>query len=126
MIRSNTVTYALTLGGSLLLLIGLFGSFFPNFMGLHLSAFVNLAHLASGFVALFFGLTSTSQTAARTTCVAIGTFYSLAGLAGFLFLGLGDALIYFALGAGFVTAALMQPLPSAVYSARQIRRLNCR
>jgi hypothetical protein len=118
MIRNNIVTYAAILGGTLLVLVGCFGFCLSNLFGLHLSVFMNLVHLASGLVALYFGLKSTSLTAARRFCVIIGAFYSLAGLAGFLFLGLGNTLIYFALGAGFVIAALMQPLPSAVYSPR--------
>ncbi len=118
MIRNNIVTYATTLGGALLVLVGLLGFCFPKFLGLHLSAVISLVHLASGVVALYFGLKSTSLTAARTFCTAIGALYSLAGLAAFLFLGSGDTLIYFALGAGFVIAALMQPLPSTIDSPR--------
>jgi len=99
-------------------LVGLIGFCFPNILGLHLSPFFNLVNLTSGLVAVYFGLKSTSLTVVRTFCVAIGALYSLAGLAGFLFLGLGSTLIYFGLGAGFVIAAWVQPLPSTIYSPR--------
>ncbi len=118
MIRNNIVTYAATLGGALLVLVGLFGFCFPNLLGLHLSVLISLVHLASGLAALYFGLKSTSLTAARTFCTAIGALYSLAGLAAFLYLGSGDALIYGALGAGFVIAALIQPLPATIHLNR--------
>lgn len=116
MIRNNIVTYAGTLGGVLLVLIGLLGFCFPNFLGVHLSPMLNLVHLATGALAVYFGLKSTSLGAGRTFCMAIGVLYSLLGLSGFVVGGLGNTLVYLTLGAGFVAAAILQPLPSNTHS----------
>lgn len=118
MIRNNIITYAAILEGSLLVLVAVVGFCLPNFLGLKPSPLLNLAHLAFGLMALYFGLKCPSLTAARSFCWAVGSLYSLGGVAGFVFPGLGNTLLYSALGAGFVAAALMQPLPSTIYSSR--------
>src|ERR1051325_513438 len=98
MIRNNIVTYAATLAGTFLVLLGMLGFCFPNLLGLHLSVLIDLMHLASGLVALYFALWCRSVISARTFCVASGALYSLAGLAGSLFFGFGSESIYFAVG----------------------------
>jgi hypothetical protein len=118
MIKNNIITYAATLGGVLLVSVGLLGFCFPDFLGLHLSAVTNLVHLTSGVLALYFGLKATSPAAARFFCMGIGLLYSLAGLVGFVMGGVGDPLVHVTVGVGFVAAALIQPLRSTIYAPR--------
>jgi len=123
MIRNNIVLYAATLGGAFLAVAGLAGFLIPNLLGLHFSAVTNLLHLTSGALALYFGLKSTSLLAARTFCQVIGVLFTLAGLVGLVHaFAMGSAesaqqivphAAYLALGAGFVAAALVQPLRPA-------------
>ena len=128
MMRNNIVTSTATLGGALLALVGLVGFFIPNLLGLHLNVGLNLVHLASGALALYFGLKSTSLLAARTFCQAIGVLYTLAGVAGLfdaLAMGSGEFalqitehLAHLMVGASFVAAAMIQPLRPASFSPR--------
>ena len=118
MIKNNIVTYAATLGGVLLVSIGLLGFCFSGFSGLHLSAVTNLVHLTSGLLALSVGLKATSPAAVRLFCTGIGVLYSLAGLVGFVMGGLGDPVMHVTLGAGFIAAALIQPMRSTIYAPR--------
>ena len=112
MIKNNIVTYAATLGGVLLVSVGLLGFCFSGFSSLHLSA------VTSGVLALYFGLKATSPAAVRLFCTGIGVLYSLAGLVGFVMGGLGDPLMHVTLGAGFIAAALIQPMRSTIYAPR--------
>jgi len=123
MIRNNIVTYAGTVGGLLLVLAGLLGFVTPNLLGLHLNALTSLAHLASGILALYFGLKSPSLFAARTFCQVIGFVYAFAGLVGLvnaLSMGSGEAgrqiaqhAAHLMLGIAFMAAAMVQPLRPA-------------
>jgi hypothetical protein len=107
MIRNNIVTYTTTLGGTVLVLMGLFGFCFPDVLGFHFSFGMNLVHLASGVSAFHLGLASTSLATARTFCLGIGVFYSVVGLAGFDVGGLSKPLVDVLAGAGFIAAAIM-------------------
>ena len=118
MIRNNSVTYAGTLGGLLLVLMGLLGFCVPKLMGVPFSPLLNLMHLASGIAAAYFGLKCTSLAAGRTFCMSIGVLYSGFGLANLVLGGLGNTLLYGIVGAGFITAAVLQPLRSTRYSPR--------
>ena len=53
------VTRTTTLGGALLLVVGLLGFAVPGFMGMHLSALHNVVFLLSGAAAIYFGLKAT-------------------------------------------------------------------
>ena len=115
MVTNIIVTKTATLGGALLVVVGLLGFAAPGFMGMHLSALNNVVHLLSGAVAIYFGLKATPA-AARTLCIAFGALYGLLGLAGFvvggqdtlriipgaLVLGPMDHLFHLILGATFL------------------------
>ena len=128
MIRNNIVTYAAILGGAFLVLVGFLGFCFPIVFGLHLSALTNFLHLASGALALYFGLKSASLAAARTFCQAMGALYALAGGAGLVgafalssgasMLEIMEHLAHLLVGAGFVAAALIQPGRPTLFSQR--------
>jgi hypothetical protein len=78
---------------------------------------VNLIHLASGLLAVYLGLKSASLAAVRNSCVGIGAFYSALGLVGSAGLaagGLGDSLVHLLVGASFLAAAAIQPLPATI------------
>jgi hypothetical protein len=124
MIKQNIITYATTVGGLFLIAIGLLGFWLPGLWGMHLGVFVNLAHLGSGALALYWGLNSRSLASLRVFCLGLGVFYGLASLAGFAFAGPGgihsmlsgdlgfprlDHAMHFILGAGFIWAGMAQP-----------------
>jgi hypothetical protein len=121
MIKNNIIVYAAVLGGTFLAVLGLIGFGFANFLGLQLSTLVNLVHLASGLVVLYLGLTSTSLVAARKCCFGISAFFGGLGLfelTGLIAGGLGNSLVHLAVGVGFVAAATIQPMRSALESPR--------
>lgn len=72
-----------TILGAVFILVGLVGFVMPGFLGTHLSALHNVVHLASGALALYFGLKGTLS-GAKMFCLAFGAVYLLLGLAGFL------------------------------------------
>ena len=77
-----------TILGAVFILVGLIGFVMPGFMGTHLSALHNVVHLASGALALYFGLKGTLS-GAKLFCLAFGAVYLLLAVAGFLFGGDG-------------------------------------
>ena len=111
------ITRTTTFGGALLVLAGLIGFIFPDFMGMRLSGTHNLVFLVSGTASIYFGLL-TPQAAGRTFCIVFGALYGLLGLAGFvggglngpitiipesLVLGTMDHVVHSILGAVFLT-----------------------
>lgn len=74
----------ITFLGVVLILVGLGGFVWPNFVGMHLSATHNIIHLVSGALAIYFG-TVASIPAARTFGVAFGIVYLSLGVAGYAF-----------------------------------------
>ncbi len=122
------IKYTTTIGGILLVVVGLLGFSSPGLLGMHLSVPLNIAHLVSGAVALYFGLRSTPLAWARTCCLILGALYALLGLAGFvvagptntltilpgeLVLGTMDHAFHLILGAGFLVAGRIQSLATA-------------
>ena len=126
------VTRTSTLGGALLVVVGLLGFAAPGFMGMHLSALHNVLLLLSGGLAIYFGLKGTPA-AARTFCLVFGAMYGLLGLAGFvaggpdytltiipgaLVLGPIDHAVHLILGAIFVAAGLAERAATALPRTR--------
>jgi len=74
------------IAGLLLAVIGLLGLAAPHFMGLSLSSSQSMLYLASGLMALFFGLLA-PPAAYRMFAIIVGGFYTALGVAG---LGLGE------------------------------------
>ena len=91
MVTNIMVTKTATLGGTLLVVVGLLGFAAPGFMGMHLSALHNVLLLLSGVVAIYFGVKAT-PVAARAFCLAFGMLYGLLGIAGFVAGGMDFAL----------------------------------
>ena len=106
--------------GMVFIVAGLLGFIAPGLMGMHLTVAHNLIHLASGALALYFGLKAT-PTLARTFCIVFGVVYALLGLIGFtaggpermlvlipnqLMLGTMDHIVHVILGAVFLFAGL--------------------
>ena len=91
MVTNIIVTKTATLGGALLVVVGLLGFAAPGFMGMHLSALHNVLLLSSGAVAIYFGLRATPA-AARAFCLVFGMLYGLLGMAGFVAGGMDFAL----------------------------------
>lgn len=111
------VTRTATFGGALLVITGLLGFAIPGLMGMHLNTAHSFLFLFSGTAAIYFGL-FTPHGSGRTFCIALGAFYGLLGLAGFVFKGLNvtgmiipealllgtiDHLAHLVLGAIFLT-----------------------
>lgn len=69
--------------GIALLLVGIVGFFADNLLGLHLTPIHNIVHLATAFVALYFGFVGSSR-AANSFCQVFGVVYLLVGLLGFI------------------------------------------
>ena len=74
------------IAGLLLAVTGLLGLAAPHFMGLSLSSSQGMLYLASGLMALFFGLLA-PPAAYRMCAIIVGGFYTALGVAG---LGLGE------------------------------------
>jgi len=91
MVTNIIVTKTATLGGALLVVVGLLGFAAPGFMGMHLSALHNVLLLLSGVVAIYFGVKATPA-AARAFCLVFGMLYGLLGMAGFVAGGMDFAL----------------------------------
>jgi hypothetical protein len=92
--------------GLVLLVVGLVGFAAPGFLGAHLSVVHNLVHVASGAVALGFGVKGTRE-GARTFCFVFGAVYGALGVLGFALGGPGTS------AAGHVSddARLWRPIP---------------
>lgn len=71
----------LTIVGALLLLVGILGFGARSLFGMHLGPVHNVIHLASGALALYFGLKGT-LVAARIFSLVFGGVYALLGLIG--------------------------------------------
>src|SRR5688572_10669819 len=71
----------LNIVGALLILVGTLGFGVQSLLGMHLGPVHNVIHLASGALALYFGLKGTLS-AARIFCLAFGGVYALLGLIG--------------------------------------------
>jgi hypothetical protein len=69
--------------GIVFLLLGIAGFVSPGVMGMRSSSTLNLVHLVTGLISLYFGLAG-SMTAARAFCYAFGIAYGLLGIAGML------------------------------------------
>ena len=137
MIKNNSVTYATMVGGLFLIALGVLGFPFQGLLGMRLGVYVNLAHLASGSLALYFGLNAKSLASLRNFCIGLGVAYGLAGVIGFAFGEPGrslsifsgnftlpnlDHLFHLILGVGFVWAGIIQPLapaPSQIRPGRE-------
>jgi hypothetical protein len=119
--KKNLVTVL----GLALVLVGVIGFFAPHLLGMHLTPFHNVVHLASGALAIYFG-TKGSVQGARNFCFAFGVVYGLLGIAGFIGghadtrmltvipghfeLGTGDHLVHIAVAAVFiVVGAAIKP-----------------
>jgi len=121
-VQTNTpVKLAASLGGILLVVVGLLGSSSPRLLGLHLSPALNILHFVSGAVALYFGLRSTPVAAARRFCLIFGALCATLGLASFLAAGplherlpgapasgIMDHVFHLVLGAAFLAAGSVQ------------------
>lgn len=66
-----------------LFVAGVLGFVMPTFLGTHLSIAHTLIHLASGALALYFGLAGTMKRA-KIFSIVFGTVYAFLGLAGFI------------------------------------------
>src|SRR5262245_50794127 len=75
-----------TILGGILVVAGLVGFAAPGLMGMHLSPVHNVIHLASGALALCFGLAG-SLSAAKSFCTLFGLVYGLLGVLGFILAG---------------------------------------
>ena len=71
-----------TVLGIIFIIVGLAGFAMPGMMGMHLTVAHNVIHLASGALALYYGLKG-SPAAARSFCTVFGAIYALVGLIGF-------------------------------------------
>jgi hypothetical protein len=74
----------LNIMGTIFVVLGVAGFFAPGLGGTHLSPAHNVVHIASGALALWFGLRGTLQ-GARTFSWVFGLVYGLLGLAGMVF-----------------------------------------
>jgi hypothetical protein len=139
MIKDNVGTYAATVGGVILIGIGLLFFWFPGLLGLYPGVVVNLAHLASGVGALYVGLNSTSLARLRVFCLGLGALYGVAALVGLIFGGPGNTptilsghlglprmvdLLHLILSAGFIWAGMVQPLTTTMHRAHQAKQGN--
>ena len=78
MVTNIIVTKTATLGGALLVVVGLLGFAAPGFMGMHLSALHNVLLLLSGVVAIYFGVKATPA-AARAFCLVLECYTDCSG-----------------------------------------------
>ena len=110
----------LTIVGGLLVLVGILGFGVQSLFGMHLGPVHNVIHLASGALALYFGLKGTLS-AARIFSLVFGGVYAVLGLIGLsasdasgswtliphqLVLGTVDHFVHVALGALLLFAGL--------------------
>jgi hypothetical protein len=106
--------------GAGLVLLGLVGFLVPGLLGMHLSPGHNLIHLASGALAIFFGLKATPA-ASKAFCLFPGLLYAVLGSVGLMVggldqlitvlpdgvaLGFADHVAHLVFGASFLLAAL--------------------
>jgi hypothetical protein len=117
-----------------LVLLGLIGFLVPGLLGMHLSPGHNLIHLASGGLAIFFGLKATPA-ASKAFCLFPGLLYAALGSLGLMVggidqlitvlpnqvaLGFADHVAHLVFGASFFFAALyreatpFQPRPFGI------------
>jgi hypothetical protein len=75
-----------------LLLVGVVGFFAPHLLGMHLTGWHNVIHLASGALALYFGYPGSSD-GARVFAMSVGLAYLGLGLLGFVAPGLTASLL---------------------------------
>ena len=73
--------------GAAFLLIGIVGFVAPTLMGFHLSPALNMVHIVSGIIALYFGFAGTLS-GARGFCLVFGIVYIALGIFGMV-LGVG-------------------------------------
>ncbi len=71
-----------TIVGVVFLLVGVVGFVAPGVGGFHLSFAHNVIHIASGALALYFGLSATLASA-RLFSIIFGVVYGLLGVVGF-------------------------------------------
>lgn len=67
--------------GVVFLLVGIAGFASPHLLGAHLTPALNLLHLVSGALALYFGFAG-SASGAKTFCLAFGVVYLALGFLG--------------------------------------------
>ena len=105
--------------GVAFLLIGIVGFVAPTLMGFHLSPALNMVHIVSGVVALYFGFAG-SLSGARGFCLVFGIVYLALGIFGMvlgvgadkmwtvgpLMLGMADHGLHLILGAIFLAGGL--------------------
>ncbi len=106
--------------GVVFLIVGVAGFVAPNLLGAHLTPALNLVHLISGALALYFGFAG-SLSGARGFCLIFGVVYLALGLLGMVLgdpamgrmwhvgpldLGMADHGIHLLLGAALIAGGL--------------------
>jgi hypothetical protein len=107
----------------------LLGFQFPRLLGMNLGLVINLAYLASGTAALYWGVTSRSLASLRVFCLGLGALYGLVGLVGFvlswsLALPSVNQVFQVGLGVGFIGAGMVQPQAATLPRAHAVRPGN--